>query len=408
VDIVDQTFTPPADIDGVRSKALIVGVVGLIACAVGFVIDRDQFFRAWLISYWLFLGIALGSLALMMVQHLTGGTWGVFRRIFEAASRTLPLLAVLFIPLLFGLRTLYPWANPALVQADEILQHRAPYLNTTLWIARAVFYLGGWIVLSVVLNRLSRRQDDGEHAVNLTIQRLSGFGLVFYGLTTTLAAIDWLMALNPHWYSTMFGFLTMAGQGLSGLAFTIVAGKFLLGRAPMAGFLKPRDFHDLGKLMLAFVMLWAYFNFSQYLLTYAANLVEEVPYTITRISNGWEYLALALVVFHFAAPFLLLLSRDLKRMPHRLVKLAIWLLIMRLADIIMLVSPEFASSGPNLHIEAGEHVSHFFLHWMDLAAPLGIGGVWVWMFYTQLKQRPLLAIGDPYLRESLETVTGGH
>jgi hypothetical protein len=407
VDAVERSFAPPADIDGVRSKALIAGVVGLVGCAAGFLLDRDHFFRSWLIAYMLFFGIALGSFALMMVQHLSGGTWGVFRRIFEASSRTLPLLALLFLPIVFGVQTLYPWAHADLVASDEILGHRAPYLNYGFWLGRAVFYFAGWIIIATVLNTWSRQQDSGDLGVNMRIQRLSGFGLVFYALTVTFAGIDWIMALNPHWFSTLFGFLMLGGQGLSALAFTIIAAYFLLGRAPMSGFLKPGHFHDLGKLTLAFVMLWAYFNFSQYLLTFAANLAEEVPYMVTRTSNGWQYLAVALVLFHFAAPFLLLLSRDLKRMPHKLVVLAVWLLVMRYADLFMMIAPEFDAAGPNLHLEAGEHASHLFLHWLDLAAPLAIGGLWTWMFYTQLKQRPLLAVGDPYLRESLETA-GGH
>jgi hypothetical protein len=175
----------------------------------------------------------------------------------------------------------------------------------------------------------------------------------------------------------------------------------------MSGLLKPYHFHDLGKLMFAFVMLWAYFNFSQYLLTFAANLVEEIPYMITRTTNGWQYLAVFLVTFHFFVPWLLLLSRNLKRTPHKLVFIAGWILFVRFVDIYMLVSPEFASGGGNLHLATGEHASHFFVHWLDLAAPLGIGGVWLWMFFTELRQRPLFAVGDPYLRESLES-GGGH
>jgi hypothetical protein len=177
----------------------------------------------------------------------------------------------------------------------------------------------------------------------------------------------------------------------------------------MAALLKPSHFHDLGKLMFAFVMLWAYFNFSQYLLTYAANLVEEIPYFLARTSHGWEYLALFLVVFHFAVPWLLLLSRDRKRNPYRLVMVAAWILFMRYADLYMLVTPEFAATGENLHLLTGDggHESHFFVHWLDVAAPIGIGGIWLWMFFTQLAQRPLFAVGDPYLREAMET-GGGH
>jgi len=405
--VANVTYVPPADVDTRRSRALVAGAAGLVVCAIGFVVDRDHFFRSWLIAYLLFLGIALGSMALLMVQHLSGGAWGIFRRVFEASSRTLPLMALLFLPIVLGMTNLYPWAHPDHVQQDEVLRHKAAYLNTGFFLLRALVYFSGWILIAWTMTRWSRRQDEGDMSVNQRLQYLSGGGLVFYALAATFASIDWIMSINPHWYSTLFGFIFIGGQGLSALAFTIVVSTFLARRAPMATVLKPSHFHDLGKLSLAFVMLWAYFNFSQYMLVYAANLVEEIPYFIARISHGWQYLALFLVIFHFAVPFLLLLSRDLKRMPHRLVWVALALLVVRYADLFMLVTPEFDASGANLHLLPGEHEGSFFVHWLDLAAPLAIGGLWLWMFFTQLAQRPLLAFGDPYLREALES-TGGH
>ena len=406
---VETTYAPPvADIERPRSRALIAGGIGLAACAVGFFVNPEQLYRSWLIAYLLFLGIALGSMAMVMIQHLSGGGWGVFRRIFEASSRTLPLLMVLFLPVLLGRGTLFPWTHPDHVQADEVLRHKAAYLNTTFFLIRAAVYFVGWWGIATLLNKWSQAQDRGDVAVNTRLQRLSGAGLVVYALTVTFAGIDWIMSLNPHWYSTLFGFLMIGGQGLAALAFTIVVSAFLFKHEPLADVLKPHHFHDLGKLMFAFVMLWAYFNFSQYLLVFAANLIEEIPYMTTRTTHGWQYLALFLTIFHFAVPWLLLLSRDLKRNPHRLVVIAAWMLVMRFADIYMLVSPEFASTGGNLHLLDGEHVSHFFVHWLDLAAPLAIGGFWVWMFFTQLRQRPLLATGDPYLRQALESGAGGH
>jgi len=401
-------YAPPADIDVPRSRALMVGIAGLVGCAIGFLVDRDHFFRSWLTAYLLFLGIALGSMGLLMIQHLSGGAWGVFRRVFEASSRTLPLLAILFLPVVLGMGSIFPWTHPDHVAQDEVLQHKAVYLNTGFFLARAFVYFAGWILLAWTLTRWSRQQDQGDMRVNLKIQYLAGGGLVFYTFSATFAAIDWIMSINPHWYSTLFGFIFVGGHGISALSFTIVVSTFLARRAPMDTILKPSHFHDLGKLSLAFVMLWAYFNFSQYMLVYAANLVEEIPYFITRISGGWQYLALFLVVFQFAVPFLLLLSRDLKRTPHRLVWVSAALLVVRYIDLFMLVAPEFdAASGANLHLLTGEHMSHFFVHWLDLAAPLAIGGLWAWMFFTQLAQRPLLAFADPYLRESLQS-TGGH
>jgi hypothetical protein len=406
---VNPTYAPPvADIEVPRQRALIAGAIGLAACALGVFVSPAQVYRSWLISYLLFLGIALGSLAMVMIQHLSGGAWGVFRRIFEASSRTVPLLVVLFIPIVIGRSTLYPWAHPDLVQTVDVLRHKSAYLNTPFFLIRAAVYFGGWWAISALLNKWSELQDRGDVAVNTRIQRLSGAGLVVYALTVTFAGIDWIMSINPEWYSTLFGFLIMGGQGLAALAFTIVVAAFLFKHEPLADVLKPHHFHDLGKLMFAFVMLWAYFNFSQYLLVFAANLIEEIPYMTARTTNGWQYLALFLAIFHFVVPWLLLLSRDLKRNPHRLVVIAGWMIFMRYADIYMLVSPEFASGGGNLHVIEGEHVSHLFVHWLDLAAPLAIGGFWVWMFFTQLRQRPLLATGDPYLRQALESGAGGH
>ena len=406
---MEMTYTPPvADIDGRRSRALIAGGVGLALCALGFVVDRDHFFRSWLVAYLLFLGISLGSMAMVMIQHLSGGTWGVFRRVFEASTRTIPYLVILFLPVLLGMTSLYVWTHDDHVRADEVLRHKSIYLNIPFFIGRAVFYFAVWIGLSVVLNRLSARQDTGDLAVNSTIQRVSGGGLVLYALTVTFAGIDWIMSINPHWYSTLFGFLMMGGQGLAALAFTIVISTFLVKHEPMDALLKPAHFHDLGKLMFAFVMLWAYFNFSQFMLTYAANLVEEIPYMVTRTTHGWQYLALFLITFHFFVPWLLLLSRRIKRTPHQLVVIAVWILFVRYVDLFMMVSPEFTASGQNVHLVEGEAVSRIFVHWLDLAAPLAIGGLWFWIFLTELRKRPMLAIGDPYLRESLAGAGGHH
>jgi len=402
---VEMTYAPPvADLVKPRSRALMVGGVGVALCLLAVIVDRGNLFRSWLIAYMVFLGISLGSLALMMIQHLSGGQWGIFRRIFEASSRTLPLMAALFIPIAVGFTYLYPWSHADLVQADEVLRHRSPYLNATFFFTRAVIYLATWNALAWILNQWSLRQDSGDVRINQSIQKLCGAGLVIYALTLTAAGIDWIMSLNPHWYSTLFGFLLMGGQGIAALSFTIIAAAFLLPRPPLSGLLKPTHFHDLGKLTFAFIMLWAYFNFSQYMLTYAANLVEEIPYMVARIHNGWQYLALFLVTFHFFVPWLLLLSRNLKRRPSQLIRIAYWMLFMRVVDLFMLVSPEFLPNGENVHFAHGEEVmSRFFVHWTDVAAPLAIGGLWLWMFFTELGKRPLFAASDPYLIESLQS-----
>jgi len=404
-----MTYYPPADLDARRSRALMIGVGALVLCAVGFFINRDQFFRAWLIGYMLWLGIALGSMGLMMIHHLSGGAWGmVVRRVWEASSRTLPLLTVLFIPVVLGMNRLYPWTHTELMQSDEILEHKASYLNPTFFIARAALYFIGWNLIAWRMTALSRAQDEGNLAATRSMQWLSGAGLVFLALSITFVGVDWFMSLNPDFYSTMFGFLFMNYLGLAGLAFTIIMAAYLRRTEPMGALVRPSYFADYGKLTLAFVMMWAYFQFSQYLLVYAANLKDEIPYVLTRIEGGWQYLALFLLLFQFVVPFCLLLSKALKRTPERLVRLAVWLLIIRVIDTFMYVTPEFSkdAAGVNRWF-VGEHGSVFFVNWLDVVTPIAIGGVWFWMFYTQLRQRPLLPIGDPYLASALEG-TGGH
>jgi hypothetical protein len=407
--VADLTYRAPEAFTARRKTALIAGAAALAVCALGFVVDRDHFFRAYLIGYLLWLGIALGSLALLMVHHQSGGAWGIMiRRILEAAARTLPLLAVLFLPLLLGLGDLYPWTHPDHVEHDAVLQHKSLYLNTPFFLARTVFYFASWIGLAWILNRWSKAQDEGNLLATRRMQLISGGGLVLYGLTITFASVDWVMSINPHWFSTMFGFLFMGGQGLAALAFSIVVAT-LLWRGPLHGAYNAGHFHDLGKLMLAFVMLWAYFHFSQYLIIYSGNLVEEIPYYIDRTTGGWQYVALSLVVFHFAAPFMLLLSRDLKRSAPRLVLVALAILVMRAIDLMFMVSPEFDPGGANRHLlpPGDAHGSHLFVHWLDVAALIGIGGVWLWAFLTQLAARPLLPLRDPQLAPALEGA-GGH
>jgi hypothetical protein len=402
-----MTYSPPADLDARRTRALIVGVAALVLCAVGFVVNRDQFFRAWLVGYMLWLGVALGSMGLMMIHHLSGGAWGmVVRRVWEASSRTLPLLTVLFIPIVLGMGSLYPWMHTELMQTDEIMRHKAVYLNRNFFLLRAAVYFIGWNLIAWRMTALSRAQDEGHIEATRSMQRLSGGGLVFLALSVTFVGVDWFMSLNPDFYSTMFGFLFLNYLGLAGLAFTIIAASYLRDASPMGSLFRPSHFADYGNLTLAFVMMWAYFQFSQYLLVYAANLEEEIPYVLTRIENGWQYLALFLLVFQFVVPFCVLLSRALKRTPSRLVKLAVWLLVVRVIDTFMYVTPEFSRGGLNRWI-ASEHTSIFFINWLDVVTPVAIGGLWFWMFYTQLRQRPLLPIGDPYLASALES-TGGH
>jgi hypothetical protein len=372
--------------------ALIVGFWGLLAGAIGWFLNPDQFFRSWLIGVLFCLGLSLGSLALLMLQHMSGGQWGlVGRRVFEAASRTLPLVVLAFVPLLFGLPNLYEWARPELVRTEHILQVKAPYLNVPFFIGRAVLYFAVWLVCTWLLNKWSAAQDRGEVAVRpadtLRFRRVSAPGLLAYVITMTFASVDWIMSLAPEWYSTIFGLILVVGQGLSGLSLVIIVLSMLSATEPYATYLRPRHFLDLGKLLLAFVMLWAYFSFSQYLIIWAGNLPEEIPFYITRAHHGWQYVSVVLLLGHFVLPFVLLLSRDLKKRPRLLAKVAVAILVMRLVDLLWLVEPMFEHEG-------------FPIHWMDLVLPLGLIGVWMFLFARTLRSRPLLPLNDPFFKEA--------
>ncbi len=375
-----------------QQRALVVGILGLAAGAVGAVLNLDQFFRSWLIGFMFCLGLSIGPLALLMLQHMSGGQWGlVGRRVFEAASRNLPFVALMFIPILFGLPRLYEWARPEAVQADHILQMKAPYLNVPFFIARAVLYFALWIGGAWLLNAWSAAQDRGEVATTPADSRrfrvLSAPGLIVYVLTMTFASTDWIMSLDPHWYSTIFGFIFVAGQGLTGLALVIVVLSALATTQPYATYLNTRHFLDLGKLLLAFVMLWAYFSFSQFLIIWAGNLPEEITFFAERLRGGWQWVSLAILLGHFVLPFVLLLSRDLKRRPRLLAQVAIVILLFRFVDLLWLVEPMFGHEN-------------FPLHWMNLVIPAGLVGVWFFLFARQLRSRPLLPLNDPFFKEA--------
>jgi hypothetical protein len=384
-----------------QQRALIVGVIALIAGAVGAVTNIDQFFMSWLIGFLFCLSLSLGCLGLLMLQHLSGGQWGmVGRRVFEAGSRLLPVVALLFVPLLFGMPKIFVWARPEAVAGSHILQMKAPYLNVSFFVVRAVIYFLFWMLLVVLLNRWSAAQDHGEGVTkrdSVRYRKVSAPGLLFLVITVTFASIDWVMSLEPEWFSTIFGLLWIAGYGLTGIAFTIVVLAAIHRENPVGSLLTPRHFHDLGKLLLAFTMLWAYLSFSQFLIIWSGNLPEEIPWYVERIRGAWGAIAIALVVFHFFVPFGLLLSADLKKRSSMLQKLAVFILVMRLIDLIWYVSPSFRHMAPE---RAGVAHSLIPMHWMDFAIPVGLTGLWVFLFVRQLRSRALFPMNDPYLKEA--------
>src|SRR3954467_1895297 len=346
----DLSVIDTAGIASLQQRGLIVGVAGAGIGGLGVVLQPHQFAPSWLIGFLFCLGLSLGCFALLMLQHMTGGQWGlVTRRIFEAGTRLLPLALLLFIPVAIFAPSLYLWARPEAVRADSILQAKAPYLNLPFFLIRAAVYFAVWLFGSMMLNRWSVQQDAGELAITEADTRrfrvISAPGLLIYVLLISLAAVDWIMSLTPHWYSTIFGLILVVGQGLCALSFAVAVLATLVSREPMNGLLKAHHFHDLGKLMLAFVMLWAYFSFSQFLIIWAGNLPEEIPYYLDRMRGGWQYLSLALVFGHFILPFCLLLSQDLKKRPKLLARIAWFIVAIRLYDLIWLVAPTFNQDG---------------------------------------------------------------
>lgn len=380
-----------------QTPALVVGLIGLALCVAGWFFMPDQFFRSYLVAYIFWAGIALGSLAILMMQYLTGGAWGIIiRRTLESATKTLPLLALLFVPLIFGMRSLYIWTHAEAVAADEHLQHKHVYLNTTFFIIRWAAYFLVWVAIEYFLNRWSREQDrTAAPHLALRMERLSGPGLFALSITITFALVDWVMSLEPDWYSTIYGVTFMAGELLAAFAFIIAVIVLLSPHEPLSNLLLPRHFRDLGNLLLTFVMLWAYCAFSQFLLIWSGNLREEIPWYLRRLQGGWGWVGVSLIVLHFFAPFFLLLQGDVKRRARRLALVASLVIVMRFIDLLWLVAPVFTRTlSPGHWIDLVTHLA------LSLLALVGTGGVWLWVFIRRLSERSLLPYNDPYMQEA--------
>jgi hypothetical protein len=386
---MSASFNPPPT-KSFQSRAFIGGGVLLVLLLVTLFMNPAQFFRAYLIGWTFWTGIAIGSLALLMLQHLTGGGWGlVIRRVLEAATRTLPFMAVLFIPIIIGSHSLYEWTHPEEVAKHAAVRFKAGYLNVPFFSIRAVVYFGVWIVLAYFLNRWSLLQDttaDARYAKRMRV--LSGPGMVALIFAVTFASIDWYMSLEPDWFSTIYGFIFVASWSLSALAFVIAAMATLAKEEPLRRIVQPLHFHDLGKLLLALVMLWAYFAFSQYLIIWSGNLPEEISYYLERTHGILGVTIVAIALLHFAAPFLFLLSRDLKRNPHSLMMVALLVLVMRMIDLLWMLVPAFHG--------------HTWV-WLDAIALIAFGGLWLGLFAWQLSTRALIPINDPQFESVMAT-----
>jgi hypothetical protein len=404
---VEPAGGPPPDLARWQRGAFLAGGVGLVVCAVAALAGwRQEVFRTYLVAFNLCLGVGVGSLVILMLQYLTGGTWGlVLRRPLEAATRTLPLMAVLFVPVALGASDLYPWAvsDPEKTYAHDEpmkrqIEHLRPFLNMGFFVARAAVYFVIWAGLGWLLSTWSRRHDEtGDERFEARARAISGPGLVVLAIAVTFASIDWVMSLEPKWYSTIYGAMFGMGQVLSAFSFC-VAVLVLLGTAPPLGPVLNRGvLRDLGSLMLAFVMVWAYLSFSQYLLIWSGNLPEEVPWYKSRFDGGWKYVGLALVLFHFALPFVLLLMADVKRNRRALTVVALVVFGMRLVDLSWLILPAFRDDEGHSHPLADYLFS--ISAPIGLCALAGVGGLWLGTFLWQLRARPLLPLHMPAAEE---------
>jgi hypothetical protein len=375
--------------------ALLVGLVAAGLCVVGYFVSPAQFFRSYLMAYVFWLGVVLGCLAILMMHYVVGGRWGMLiRQILEAAVRLLPFMALLFIPIACGIPALYIWVQPERVPAPGLSPFQQVYLRVPFFLGRAGFYFAVWLVLGFLLNRWSRQQERRpEPPILRTRQRrlglLSGGGLVLYGLTVTFAGVDWMMSLEPHWVSTTYGFLVGMGQLLVGMAFAVLMTFWLAQDEPYASAAAPELLHDLGNLLLAFVMLWAYIAFTQLLIVWSGDLPDEVNWYLHRTGGGWRWVGVILALAQFAVPFFFLLLRRITRRIQYLATVAAVLFGAHLVDAFWLVMPAFFPG-------------QFHLHWLDIVAPIALGGLWLAAFLWQLQRRALLPWYEPSLQEVMQ------
>lgn len=369
--------------------ALIAGALGLAACAIGAVFEPTQVLRSYLWAYWFWIGAAVGCGQLLMLYYLVGGAWGfVIQRILEAALRTLPYMFALAIPLVLGIPRLYTYADAHAVSLDRALAHKIVYLNTPFVITRLLIYFLIWGVIGYLLNTWSRRQDEtGDFRYQSLRAKLSGPGIILYSFATTFAVVDWIMALEADWYSTMFPGFYLVGQVLTALGVAIFALRYVSRRAPLRDLVSYKEYQDLGNLLWTFVILWAYVEVSQLIITWSGNLPKEIVWYLHRTRGNWAWITVVVAIFHFGVPFFILLGRRNKRRADRIATIAAFVVIVHLIEQYWNVEPAF-------------HPDRIFVSWLDFAAPIGLGGIWIALLLWQLGKRPLVPLHDPRLEES--------
>jgi hypothetical protein len=386
-----QNYQAPPAVNRAQRAGMFVGGFALLLALPGAFSSPEKFYHSYIFSFMLVLGLTVGSLGLLMLQHLTGGNWGIIiRRPLEAASRNIWLVLVMFIPVILGMKTLYrAWLDPERLKEEPLSKFQQGYLTSGGFLGRAVLYFAIWILLMWLFNAWSKQQDERQRdpRIQQRLKRLAGPGVILYILAMTFAAIDWVMSLSPHWASTIYGFIFVGSQAIASMCLMIIVVVLLSGSEPFSGIIQKRHLHDLAKLLFAFNMLWAYFDFSQLLIIWSGNQPEEISFYRTRLYGGWGVVAVIVLVFSFGLPFLILLSREVKRTSGLISKVAGWMLFMRLVDLYWMTRPEFTSRA--------------FPTWLDLVVPVALVGLWLGFFAMNLKQRPLLPLGDPNLAEAI-------
>jgi hypothetical protein len=381
-------------IDRAQRGAMMVAAIGLIATvALGFH-DWTQFFHSYLFAFVYWMTFAMGPLGFLQLHHMTGGKWGLpLRRILEAGTRTIPVMLVLFLPLLAGIKRLYPWAaDPSILGNEPSDRFRIFWLQPGFFIVRAFVYFAIWILLSALFNKWSREQDrTGDLSFKNKMTALAGPGVILWSLAWTWAMVDWVMTLEPLWFSSIYGMIFMVISLLTAVCFCVLMLRMLDSYQPLHDSYDPPRLNDIGNFMLTFTILWTYMSFAQFLIIWSGNLKQEIPWYKSRAFTSWGYIAAALLILHFFVPFFILLQRRVKRRLERLSIIAFWMLVISLVDVYWLIVPAF----PNQH--GGPHVSP-----VDFCAIAGIGGVWVFAFMGQLKKMPLLPLHDPRFEGVME------
>lgn len=370
-----------------RRRALVAGVAGLALAALGGAFfGPDAFFRAYLVAWLFWTGIGVGCLAIALMHQLVGGQWGAaIERILEAGGGTVPLMAVAFVPIFFWLPELYRWARPDVVAAESRLQHKAVYLNVPFFVVRAVIYFAVWFLLSLLLDRWSGDRDRTADArFTARLRALGAAGVIVIGFTASFAAFDWIMSLEPDWYSTVYGGMVGVGWMLSAFAFAIAVAVLGARQPPFADVMSDKVRIDLGNLLMTFVILWTYLSFVQLLIIWSGNERDEVVWYVHRLRGGWQGVAIYLAVFQFLVPLFVLLFRAAKRSGTVMAILTMVMLFSHWINIFWLVQPAFSPAG-------------FAIHWLDFLTLIGLGGAWLAWSFWRLPGRPLVPLHDPAL-----------